>query len=258
MIDIYEVNDRICYFKVPYKDIFVAIYVIRTEKGVVLFDTGARDADVDNWNVPALEQLGVTPTHIFVSHNHKDHAGGLARAAARFPDACIVARSATLAAEYPNVLSPADGELLLDQLQVVAVPGHTIDCSGLLDLPTKTLVCGDCLQSYGIYGSGYWYGNITFPAEHFNAVAKLYGLPIETIATAHDYHPCDVVSVGKEAVTLRLDSCIDALRRVLRIAVENSTLDDTQVSQLCNDGTLPKVAPKVIAALRAARGAGTI
>lgn len=258
MIDLISVNDRICYFKVPYKDIFVAIYILRTEKGVVLFDTAACDQDVDSWIVPALEQLGVTPTHIFVSHNHKDHAGGLARAAALFPDARIVARSATLAKEYPNVLSPEDGDVLLDTLQVVAIPGHTIDCSGLLDLATNTLVCGDCMQSYGIFGSGYWYGNITFPAEHFAAIEKVRKLNIETVATAHDYHPCDVVSVGKEVIKLRLDSCVDALKRVLQIAEENSALDDTQVAELCNDSTFPKVAPKVITALRAARAEGRI
>ena len=257
MIHIYTVNDRICYFKVPYKDIFVAIYVLRTKTGVVLFDTAACDEDVDNWIVPALQQLGVTPTHIFVSHNHKDHAGGLSRAAALFPEATIVTRSATLAAQY-SALSPADGEMLLDDLQVVCVPGHTIDCSGLLDIPTNTLVCGDCLQSYGIFGSGYWYGNITFPAEHFAAVEKLRTLPIETIATAHDYHPCDIVSVGNDAVTLRLDSSIGALKRVLQIAKENPGLDDAQVAQLCNDGTFPKVAPKVITALRDADAKGAI
>lgn len=257
MIDIYKVNDRICYFKVPYKDIFVAIYVLRTEKGVVLFDTAACDEDVDNWIAPALQQLGVTPTHIFISHNHKDHAGGLSRAAALFPEAKIVVRSATLAKEYPAYI-PEDGEILLGELQLVSVPGHTIDCSGLLDLPTNTLVCGDCLQSYGIYGSGYWYGNITYPAEHFAAIEKVRRLNIETIATAHDYHPCDIVSVGKEAVTLRLDSSAGALKRVLQIAKENPGLDDTQVAQLCNDGTFPKVAPKVITALRDADVRGAI
>ena len=39
MLDIQTVTSSISVFKVPYKDIFVGIYVIRTEKGVALFDT---------------------------------------------------------------------------------------------------------------------------------------------------------------------------------------------------------------------------
>ena len=31
-----------------------------------------------------------------------------------------------------------------------------------LDLRTNTLITGDCLQSYGIYGSGAWYGAVAF------------------------------------------------------------------------------------------------
>ena len=93
MIDIQTVNDRICCFKVPYKDIFVAIYILKTDKGAVLFDTAACDRDVDEWIAPALQQLGITPIHIFISHNHTDHSGGVARAATLWPDAVILSRS---------------------------------------------------------------------------------------------------------------------------------------------------------------------
>lgn len=252
MIAIEKLNDSIHYFKVPYKDIFVGIYVIETDKGVVLFDTASCDDDVDNWIVPALAQLGVTPTHIFISHNHTDHAGGLARAAAVFPDAVILSRSDELMQAYPNVHSPEDGEQFLDVLQVVTIPGHTQDCAAILDLRTNTLVSGDCLQSYGIYGSGYWYANITLPAEHFAAVEKVRKLKIDTIATAHDYHPVGMISYDAESIQQRLDSCLEALNRVRRIAEEHPDLDPIPVAKLCNDGTLPLVASKVIAAMRKA------
>lgn len=258
MIKIQAINDHICCFHVPYKDIFVGIYVLRTDKGVVLFDTAACDADVDNWIAPALQQLGVTPTHIFISHNHTDHAGGLTRAAALFPDAVILTRSGALQETYTNAHRPEDGELVLDTLQVVTVPGHTMDSAALFDLRTNTLVSGDCLQSFGIYGSGYWYGNVNYPAEHFAAIDKLRRLPIHTIATAHDYHPCGMVSVGKAAVAERLDSCIDALDRVRKIAAANPEMDDSQIAALCNDGTLPKVASRIVGVLRKAAAEGAI
>ena len=257
MIDIQTVNDRICCFKVPYKDIFVAIYILKTDKGAVLFDTAACDCDVDEWIAPALQQLGITPTHIFISHNHTDHAGGVARAAALWPDAVILSRSEKLRQDYSGkVHCPEDGEIVLDSLQVVTIPGHTVDSAALLDRQSNTLVSGDCLQSYGIFGSGYWYGAITLTAEHYAAVRKLRSLPIENIATAHDYHPVGMISYGKDAVAARLDSSIGALERIRSILEVNSRLGDEQIAEICNDGQLPKVAPRVVAAMRKAVAEG--
>lgn len=258
MIPIENITDNISCFKVPYKDIFVGIYVLRAETGVVLFDTAATDADMDNWIVPALEQLGVTPTHIFISHNHRDHAGGLARAAALYPDAVILSRSPSLAEAYPQVQMPEDSDTVLDVFQVVTIPGHTEDSAGLLDTRTNTLVSGDCLQVYGIYGSGDWYGNISYPAAHFAAIEKLRKLPIDTIAAAHDYHPCGMISTGKNQVTACLDNCIGALRRVLKIVHENPQMDDAEIATVCNDGTLPKIAPRIVGILRKAAEENTI
>lgn len=258
MIRLQTITDHICCFRVPYKDIFVGIYILRTDKGTVLFDTAACDADVDNWIAPALQQLGVEPTHIFISHNHTDHAGGIARAAALWPNAVILSRSQKLQEEYAQVHCPEDGELVLDVLQVVTVPGHTSDSSGLLDLRTKTLVSGDCLQSYGIYGSGTWYGAITLTAAHYAAVRKLRTMSIENIATAHDYHPVGMVSYGANASATRLDTCIGALERIRGLLEANPHLDDEQVTRLCNDGRLPAVAVRVVTAMRKAVTEGSL
>lgn len=257
MVDLEKLNRNIFYFKVPYKDIFVAIYVIRTEKGTVLFDTAACDADVEGYILPALQTLQLTPDYIFISHNHKDHAGGLSKAAALWPDAVILSRSEDLQKHYRQIIHPADGAEILDVLRVVAIPGHTKDSAALLDLRTNTLITGDCLQSYGIYGSGTWYGAVVFPAEHFAALRRLRALPLETVATAHDYHPVGLISHGRDEINARLDSCVGALDRLRGMMEANPTLDDGQVAELANDGGLPKVAPRVIAALRDAVAAGT-
>lgn len=253
MLQIETLNEHISYFKVPYKDIFVGIYILRHPGGVILFDAAGEDGDIDNYIVPALEQLGISGeelTHIFISHDHKDHAGGLRRAAELYPDAIIVSGSAMLKEQFPNVLSPEDGQMLTECLQVITIPGHSPDSAALLDLRTDTLVSGDCLQSYGIYGSGYWYGNIGLPEMHYEAIQKLRNIKIETIATAHDYHPCGMFSFGEQAVTQRLDSCIHALGRIRNIIKENPELDDEQIMKRCNDGTLPKIALHVVKALR--------
>lgn len=253
MIHTEAINEHIHYFKVPYKDIFVGIYVIRHESGAVLVDTAASDADVDNWIAPALAQLGITPdqvTHIFITHKHRDHSGGLARASVLWPNARIVSRSDVLNEEYPDLLMPEDGQRITDTLQVVTIPGHTADSAALLDLRTNTLVSGDCLQMYGIFGSGDWYGAIALPAVHFTAVEKLRRLPINTIATAHNYHPGGMICRGSEAVTQCLDHCVGALERLRSLIEANPGLDDAQIAQLSNKAELPTVAPRIVAALR--------
>lgn len=253
MLKLEALNQYISFFKVPYKDIFVGIYILRHPEGAILFDTAGEDADIDNYIVPALEQLAVSAgelTHIFISHNHKDHAGGLRRAHERFPSARIVSGSKLLQEEYPNVLPPADGQLLTKDLQIVTVPGHSADSAALLDLRTNTLVSGDCLQGYGIYGSGAWYGNVGLPNAYYKAIAKLRKCPIEAIVTAHDYYPCGMLSFGKQAVTERLDSCIEALERIRDLIKAKPDMNDDQIARLSNDGTLPRIAPRVVTALR--------
>ena len=258
MLEIKKFNEHISYFNVPYKDIYVGIYVIKTDDGAVLFDAAATDFDVDNYIAPALEQLGVKPKYVFISHDHTDHSGGLPRVAQLFPDAVIVSRAGALQEAYSNVLSLEDGQMLTDDLQVITIPGHTADSAAIFDLRTNTLVTGDCLQSYGIYGSGYWYGAIRLTAQHYAAVRKLRALPIENIATAHDYHPVGQFSLGMDAVAARIDSCIGALERVRAIMEANPQLTDQEIAALCNDGRLPKVASRIVAALREAVAQGAI
>ena len=250
MISIHSVTDHISYFNVPYKDIFVGIYVIRTEAGTVLFDTAGCNDDIDNYILPALKQLNTMPSHIFISHNHTDHAGGLARAMECFPKAALFSRSPALKEKYPSLHCPSNDDLICDVLQVITIPGHTADAMALLDLRTNTLISGDCLQAYGIFGSGNWYSNITLPMEHLEAIRKLRNLPLNILATTHDYHPLGMVIYGQEAIACYLDSCIAALRRLHDQIYAHPQLNNDQLADLFNNGSFPKVSPTVLKALR--------
>ena len=41
--------------KIPYKDIYTSVFLIRTPQGDVIFDTAATDEDVENYILPAIK-----------------------------------------------------------------------------------------------------------------------------------------------------------------------------------------------------------
>lgn len=237
----------------PYKDIFTTVLLLESPQGNILFDTAYNQADVQAQILPALEELGVAaPKYIFISHFHGDHAGGLKWVLEKFPEATVISRSESLPQNHPGAtfVNPQDGAVFLENFQVVAIPGHTPDCAALLDLRTGTLVTGDCLQVYGIYGSGAWGAVIYWQSLHLQALKKLHTMDIQAILAAHDYHPYGQTAFGKEAVKAYLDGCLDALLRVRDILKANLARTDEEITEICNDGALPTVPVKVVTNMR--------
>ena len=248
-----QVAPHIYSMTLPYKDIFTTVVVLESEQGNILFDTAYSQSDVQEQILPALQQLGVAaPKYIFISHIHGDHAGGLKWILEAFPEATVISRSDALAEEHPGAsfVNPQDGDLFLEHFQVVAIPGHTPDSSALLDKRTGTLVTGDCLQVYGIYGSGTWGAVIYWQKLHLEALEKLHGMDIQAILAAHDYHPYGQTAFGKEAVKAYIDGCLEALLRIRDILKANLEKTDEEITALCNDGSLPTVPVKVVTAMR--------
>lgn len=237
----------------PYKDIFTTVYLLIAEKGAILFDAASFDEDIDEVIAPALTELGVTPDYVFISHNHRDHAGGLSRFAAHYPEATIVSRSPVLREKYEGhpFLFPEEGTLLLDTYRVIPIVGHTADSAALLDTRTNTLITGDCLQLWGICGSEDWASNINFPTEHWQALDKLEKMPIAAIYTAHDYHPLDYFAVGKEAVARYITACREPLLRIKKLIVTHPEADDAAVRAMYNaQRGVPTVREAVVKAVR--------
>lgn len=243
---------------VPFEDIYTTIFIIKTPAGDVLLDTATYSSDVDTYILPALTALGVTGDHlkyIVLSHSHRDHAGGLERLMELFPDACIVSGSEDLRGRFVHcrTASPEAQTRLLDCLDLIPVPGHAPDCLALFDCRTRTLLTGDSLQLYGIYGSGKWGTNISRPAEHLEAVEKLRELEIDTVIASHDYHPCGHIARGKEEISAYLDQCHEALRGVSRFLTDHADLDDQSAADSYNRTTgLPAIGSHVVKAVRAA------
>lgn len=253
-----RINENICRLTVPYKDIFTTVYTVRTPQGVLLFDAASWDEDVEGYLLPFLKEAGVAPEelkYIFISHNHTDHAGGLKELLKVYPEVTVLSRSPKLHEAYAqyHCHRHEDGDKVLEVLQVVTIPGHTKDCSAILDTRTKTLISGDCLQSYGIRGSGTWAANISHPAEYVQAIEKVRKLDIERIITAHDYDPHGYRAEGKEAVSANLDACITPLRTMQQLILQYPEMDDDALQAKYNyDPQLPKIKASVIGAMRLA------
>lgn len=258
MKDVTQITQDIFRLTIPYKDIYTTVCVVKTPEGAALFDTGSYDSDVDRYVFPFLEELDIKAQdlrYVVISHNHTDHAGGLARLMAYFPETHIVSRHPAIAEQYRNytVLAPNDGDPLLGVLRIITVPGHTTDAVALLDTRSKTLLTGDSLQLYGIYGSGKWGANIGLPTEHLAAVEKLRGMDIDTIVASHDYHPLGYFVQGKEAVLRYLDACPEALYKIRDYLCIHPEQDPEEAAEAYNTCSgLPTVGSHIFKAIRAA------
>ena len=240
---------------VPFKDIFTTIFTVETQEGVLIFDTGTYPEDITHRLLPFLAERNIrldAVRAIFISHSHGDHAGGLATLAPLVPDARIYTRSKKLAEQFPAQSDqPEDGEVILGDLQVVTIPGQSKDSMGLLDLREETLLSGDCLQLYGIFGSGKWGSNITLPTLHFQALEKLASLPIRRIYAAHDYHPQGWCFEGEKAVAEAIENCRKPLYVIRDLIREHPDLSDEQLAELFRDGgNRPAIHNGVVTAVR--------
>ncbi len=199
---------------IPFEgDVTTTVYVVLCDGGVALIDSATYPSDVDNYIIPALEELKIpieSVKHLLLTHNHGDHAGGAERLLEK-------AEKADLRASFPSSLprfSPlGDGEIIGGRLQTVSLPGHTEHSVGFLDLRTKTLLSGDCLQLEGV---GKYRNGIGYPALYIESCEKLKKMNISRIVTAHEYDPLGSIANGEGEVKEYLDLCIEIAKRLIK------------------------------------------
>lgn len=240
---------------IPFLDIDTAVFLVRLGEEYLLFDTATYDTDMTELLFPCLSELGIPEealTTVFISHPHRDHAGGLGAVLARYPTITVLAGGRALLDTHKaaRLSLVRDGDRIGGVLRVVALPGHTADAVALLDTRTGILLSGDGLQLSGIFGSGWWGANITLPRAHKEALDRLSALPITAIYPAHDYHPEGRAYIGREAIARAIAACHAPLDKIREMILAAPGADDKAIAAAYNQEPLPTLGWPVVAAVR--------
>lgn len=249
---IYQLTPDIYRLQIPFSNIYTCIFLIRTPEGTVAYDTATYATDISDYLVPALEELGLgKPCAVVISHNHGDHAGGLVAFHDYFPDASIYAGSEACGERVNKPVHVlTDGEKHWGVLKAVHIPGHTADAFGIYDERTKSLVSGDCLQAYGIYGKGKWGSNIGYPFEYLDALSRLEAMDIQNLYAAHHYEPYGNEALHSENVKNYIRKCRQALTDIeAYVATHPGQTPEELAEAYAKETGLPIVPAKSFAAL---------
>ncbi len=250
------VYENIGRLKIPFEDIFTTVFTVTTDMGAALIDTATYPTDVDEYIAPALTAAGITTDslkYIILTHSHRDHAGGLERLHELYPNAVIVSKNLKLREQYEDAefIDPAEGEKILDVLEIIGMEGHSRDAVGILDTRSKTLITGDSLQLYGIFGSGKWGANIRFQKAHLAVLEKLRGMDIARIFASHEYHTLGWRADGREAVLAYINECEKALDDILGFLGAYQQMTDEIIADMYNSSSgKPTVGTAVFTAAR--------
>lgn len=185
--------------KVPFDSLYTSVFLIKKRQGNVLIDCATYTSDVDEYIVPSLWNLGLRVTdiqYLILTHKHGDHAGGKERILELCPDIKIIS----------GVV-----EKFLNDLTMYELKGHTLDCIGVLDERTKTLVSGDGLQGAGV---GKYRCSLANKDEYIKTIEKIrQDKRIENILFSHAYEPWNKDGVfGREEVEKVLKDCINSMK----------------------------------------------
>lgn len=181
--------------KVPFESVYTSVFLLKAENGNALIDCATYDSDVDDYIVPALAKMGLPLSdihHLVITHNHGDHVGGKARILQLNPSIKI-------------------NEKLPNGLTMYEMKGHTLDCIGVFDACTGTLISGDGLQGAGI---GRFRCSLQSKEEYLKTIIKIQrNENIKNILFSHAYEPWyKDCALGREQVEKCLQDCLQYVK----------------------------------------------
>ena len=156
------------------------IWALHDPAGANLCVVDPGDANVV---IDYAEQQGLSVSEILITHHHADHTGGLPGLMARFSPRITGPHNPSITGISNPVAEGDSVELFGLQLQVLEVPGHTLDHIAYYEANQGMLFCGDTLFAAGC-------GRIFegTAAQMFVSLSKLKSLPQDTrVYCTHEY-----------------------------------------------------------------------
>ena len=194
MSGFYEEVEGIYRLKIPFDTVYTSVFLIKAPSRVILVDCATTARDVEDVILPALAELGYTPTDVdtlVLTHRHGDHAGGME----------------TLLHHAPQLEVVTDIRALADGVCTYPMGGHTKDCIGVFCTRTGTLISGDGIQGAGVDKYRCYTED---PKMYLETLARIReDARIENILFSHAYEPwlADRAS-GREQVLACLDASL--------------------------------------------------
>ncbi len=184
--------------KIPFENVFTSVFLIKEEDYCTLVDCATSQYDVENYILPTLKSVGVTKIdNLVITHWHCDHAGG---------------RKAIENA-FKGIKVFTEVDYLTKSLKIYPLKGHTVDCIGVLDIRSKTLITADAVQLEGLDKYG-----CTFESkeEYVSTLNHLKGDEnIENLVFSHDFKPWGRSFVkGLEEKEKCLNVSLEYIRRI--------------------------------------------
>ena len=180
--------------KVPFEDLYTSVFLIRMVQGNAFIDCATYDNDVDEYILPALSKLGLRLQdieYLILTHNHGDHAGGKKRLLELEPSIKFVQGA---------------GEIFSKTLTMYEMKGHTLDCIGVFDEHSGTLISGDGLQGAGV---GKYRCSLANKEEYLKTIERIErDKKIKNILFSHAYEPWyKDCAFGREEIEKCLQDC---------------------------------------------------
>jgi hydroxyacylglutathione hydrolase len=195
-----------------FSDNYIWMFHLPDKKGACVVDPGESTPVLR-----ALDEHGLHLETILVTHHHADHTGGISALLQAYPNTRVYGPESAHIACNNTLRGQERFELMGYQVEVLAVPGHTLDHLAYY-LPSaetgqaNVLFCGDTLFAGGC-------GRIFegTPALMLRSLKNLASLPEDTqVYCAHEYTLANlvfanVVEPGNIALAGRMDA-VRALR----------------------------------------------